>query len=445
MENNVLLDSYALTKIQSIILVAIIAVAAVGGGVAYVLLSDDNQSEDTIKIGIMADLDDLQGKQIWQGAKLAEEQINAEGGLLGKQIELIGEDHNIESGADMIEVNTALTRLISHHNVDLIIGQISNEIGFGIQDKISENRIIFTSIGANAESLSQRVIDEYDKFKYYFSINFNQSSAFHGMSDVLSYFKDNTDLRKIGFISIDIEGWTSIMDGLDTYLTEVYGFDTVYKAAYPIGTFDFSSYFAAAEAAGVEILVPLVTGDEGIPFIKEWADRQCPIVIASGFLVMATFTDCWEWTDGKCEDIATSNFPINTGYPLTSKTVPVRNDYINRWGEAPSIAAGLVYDFVRFILFDAVERAGTIDSDAVVEALEETSVETTSARNFVFTDSHGVMVGENVNDPDADYTLAMAFQWQNGELVPVYPEKIRLEAGASYTFPDWSGPWDDLN
>jgi len=358
---------------------------------------------------------------------------------------LIGEDHNLESGVDMIEVNTALTRLMSHDNVDFIIGHISNAIGFGVQDKIYENRIIFASLGANAESLSQRVLDEYDKFKYYFSLSFNQSSAFHGMSDALSYFKDNTDLRKIGFISIDVEGWTSLMDGLDTYLTEVYGFDTVYKATYPIGNFDFSSYFAAAEAAGVEILVPLVTGDEGISFIKEWADRQCPMVIASGYLVMATFTECWEWTDGKCEDIATSNFPINTGYPLTSKTVPVRNAYITRWDEGPSIVAGFVYDFVRFILFDAVERAGTIDSDAVIEALEETSVETTSARNFVFTDSHGVMVGENVNDPDADYTLAMAFQWQNGELVPVYPEKIRLEAGATYTYPDWPGPWDNLN
>jgi hypothetical protein len=54
------------------------------------------------------------------------------------------------------------------------------------------------------------------------------------------------------------------------------------------------------------------------------------------------------------------------------------------------------------------------------------------------------MVGENVNDPDADYTLAMVFQWQDGELIPVYPEKIRIEAGASYTFPPWPGPWNDI-
>jgi branched-chain amino acid transport system substrate-binding protein len=137
MENNVLLDSQALTKIQSIIILAIILVAALGSSI-YFLVNQPEQSSDTIKIGILADLDNVRGMQIWKGAKLAVEQINAEGGMLGKQIELIGEDHNLESGADMVEVNTALTRLISIHNVDFIIGQTSNEIGFGVQDIISE-------------------------------------------------------------------------------------------------------------------------------------------------------------------------------------------------------------------------------------------------------------------------------------------------------------------
>jgi branched-chain amino acid transport system substrate-binding protein len=235
------------------------------------------------------------------------------------------------------------------------------------------------------------------------------------------------------------------MHGLDSVLTDVYGFDTVYKGTFPLGTYDFSSYFAAAETEGVEILIPLIVGDEGLAFIKEWADRQSPMVIASGYLAIANHPECYEWTDGKCEDIATSNFPITTGYPLTSKTVPVRNQYIDRWNAAPSIAAGITYDFVRFTLFDAIERVGTIETDVVIDALEGTSVETTSARNFVFTDSHGVMMGENPNDPNADYTLAMVFQWQDGELVPVYPEKIRIEAGATYTYPDWPGPWDELD
>ena len=45
--------------------------------------------------------------------------------------------------------------------------------------------------------------------------------------------------------------------------------------------------------------------------------------------------------------------------------------------------------------------------------------------------------------PDND---AIVFQWQaDGKRVPIYPPEAMEEAGASYTFPDWSGPWDDLD
>jgi hypothetical protein len=39
----------------------------------------------------------------------------------------------------------------------------------------------------------------------------------------------------------------------------------------------------------------------------------------------------------------------------------------------------------------------------------------------------------------------MGFQWQDGIQVPVDPTKIMEEAGATLTFPDWSGPWDDFD
>jgi hypothetical protein len=65
--------------------------------------------------------------------------------------------------------------------------------------------------------------------------------------------------------------------------------------------------------------------------------------------------------------------------------------------------------------------------------------------NFVFTPSHGVMMGTDPNDPEADYMISLGFERQNGELVPVDPIKIMEEAGATITFPDWPGPWDDIS
>jgi hypothetical protein len=54
------------------------------------------------------------------------------------------------------------------------------------------------------------------------------------------------------------------------------------------------------------------------------------------------------------------------------------------------------------------------------------------------------MMGKDPNDRYEDYPSVMGFQWQDGVQVPVDPEKIMEEAGATYTFPDWPGPWDDI-
>jgi branched-chain amino acid transport system substrate-binding protein len=226
-------------------------------------------------------------------------------------------------------------------------------------------------------------------------------------------------------------------------LPEVYGFDLVYKGALPLGTVDFSSYFAVAEAAGVEIMLPLFTFEEATAFVKEYYERQSPMVVYGGALGVVGGLDGWEITEGKCEYTSCAGlFPMISGYPLTNRTLPVREAYITRWNEIPGGNGVFAYDILRYILPDAVKRAGTLEVDAVIEALEKTSVETTSARNLVFTSSHDVMIGENLSNPAADYYLVIIYQWQDAKQVPVYPKKIMEEAGATYIFPDWPGPWN---
>ena len=424
-------DSQALTKIQSIILVAIIAVAAV---VVYTIFNKEQTSE-AIKIGVLTDLDG-QYKEVYQSVILAAEQINAEGGLLGRHIEVIGEDN--DGGFDPVLTTNALTKLITSDNVDFIIGTAD----LTVQEIIAQHKKVFISVLGVPEMCEQRVLDDYDKYKYYFTVGFNESSTFQGITNSLEGLRQKTGFNKICYIGEDLGLIQGIMTGLDSYLPQN-GFELVYKGKFPLETVDFSSYFAQAEAAGAEVMITLIATDLGVPFVKEYSDRQSPIFLFGGFLISTSFPESYDWTDGKCEDTYTATSPTCAGFAFTDKTLSTREAFIDRWGETPYVANG--YDALRFILADAIERAGTIETDAIVEALEETSVETANARNFVFTSSHGVMMGTDPNDPEADYMISLGFEWQNGELVPVDPIKIMEEAGAYYTFPDWSGPWDDLD
>jgi branched-chain amino acid transport system substrate-binding protein len=311
-----------------------------------------------------------------------------------------------------------------------------------VQELIAEHKTIFLEFSANADEYTQRVLEDYDKCKYFFRAQYNATSVFHGMTDSLVHLREMTGFNKVGYLFEDI-GWTKgIQDGLDYVLPEVHGFDVVYRGKCPFDTVDFTSYFAAAEAAGVEVLMPLLSGLNGIAFVTEYHVRQSPLVIYGGLLnSWVAGPQGWVNSDGKCNYISNVFRPIEAGYPFTSKTMPARNAYMDRWGEIPDWGPTTTYNILRYILPDAIERAGTLDVDAVITALETTSIETTDARNFAFTSSHDLMMA-NPNNPDDDHSMVLLFQWVDGNLVPVYPKKIMEEAGATYKFPDWPGPWD---
>ena len=365
---------------------------------------------------------------------MAVEEINAEGGILGKQVELFGEDD--DGGLDPTITSTALNRLITVDNVDFIIGMGS----LTIQEIIAQHKKIFIST-LGVEEGEQQVLNDYEEYKYYFSASHNQTSFRVRMINSLINLKEATGFNKIGLIGLDSDWDRAHFEALDSSLSEI-GFEVVYKNFFPPDSIDFSSYFAAAEAAGVETLLGMI-GVEYIPFVKEYFDRQSPMLIFGGVIGGVSMPVTWGYTDGKCEDVCSAGPAIIAGYPLTRKTLATIQAFIDKGFEAPFTALG--YDIVRFILADAIERAGTIETEVVIKALEETSVETSNARNFVFTTSHALMMGKDANDPNEDYPIVLGFQWQDGVQVPVDPRKIMEEAGATLTFPDWPGPWGNIS
>jgi branched-chain amino acid transport system substrate-binding protein len=431
-----LLNPRALTKIQSIILIAIVVVAAIGGVAVYVLDGGKEQSSETIKIGVCADLDNFYGKTVLQGARLAAEQVNAEGGVLGKNFEIVSEDDDGESGnLDMSVAINAMTRLITVDEADFIIstffGMYYREIAF------EHEKIFFTANDPNIP-LTQGVLDNYDRYKYYFrGGGGNMTANVEFIADAVVACRDHTGFNKIAVIYLSaVEDLVS----LTVTALEEEGFDVVLSEAVGFNVMDFSSLFAKAEAAGAEIFASFIFGTAGIQLIKEYYDRQSPMIMMGG---SGGSSDFWEITDGKCEHIIGSGYSIVAGYPLTSKTLPTRDAYVEKWNEPITSQAASVYDVVRFILPDAIDRAGTIETEAVIKALEETDIETSLARHFIFTPSHDILSVEGPEEKE--FFFSAAFQWQNGFLVPVYPIELMEEAGATITFPDWPGPWDGLD
>ena len=436
-----MLNSKALAKIQSAALIAIIIVAAVGGGFAYILLNGKGQSANTIKLGVCADIDSSAGKVIWQEAVLAAEQVNTEGGVLGRNIEVIAEDDDDESpNMDIAIATNAFTRLITVDKVDYVIYSGLGGLSLTFQDLASQHKIIMFGGADPTDELTQRVLDNYEEYKYFFRVGTpNGTSSSEGFPDSIRVLREYTGFNKVAFISNQLPGQkdpnAAIIDNLLQY-----GFEVVYNVQVPLAATDFSSYFARAEAAGAEILISLIITPAAVSFVKEYYNRQSPFVVW-GLLAGAGDANFWNLTEGKCEYISTFAYPTAIGYPLTNKTLLFTEAYMERWKETGGV--GTVYDVVRYILPDAIKRAGTAETDIVIKALETTSIETSLARRFVFTSSHDIRMGTpESNKLGEDYYLMCFFQWQNGKLIPVFPKGLMEETGVTYMYPEWPGPWD---
>ena len=435
-----LMNSKALTKIQALILISVIVVAALGGAIAYIFLEGQDQSSDTIRIGVLGNFDFPSGEGALRGTIMAAEQINAEGGIFGKEVEVIGEQSDLN---DLSVVNTALIKLLTSDKVDFVLVSASGQAGLVCQNVIAEHKKIMLGIQMPDDVFTERVGEDYEEYKYFFRIApINTTVMFSGIPFCTSALRQFTGFNKIGILAQDSPTWEGVITGLEYFLPEVYGFDLVYKGKFPPQkTVDFSSYFAAAEEAEVEILLTLISGTDGILVLKEYADRESPMVIW-GLNSAASSPDFWEETDGKCKYTSyIGGVLTGEGYPLTNHTIQYIEEYTERWNDELGDPSG--YNALRYILYDAINRAGTIETEAVIKALEETSIETVDRREFEFTSNHDILIAQSW---DPETTSSIVFQFQSeGERVPVYPIKIKEEVGGSYIYPPWSGPWDNIS
>jgi branched-chain amino acid transport system substrate-binding protein len=97
--------------------------------------------------------------------------------------------------------------------------------------------------------------------------------------------------------------------------------------------------------------------------------------------------------------------------------------YTKKWGIEPEGYGTSTSYMGPYILKDAIERAGTLDSDAVIAALEKTDMKDTVYGRIRFDPkSHQVVPS---TDPK-EGAVGTIFQWQAGKRVVVFPESIAM-------------------
>jgi branched-chain amino acid transport system substrate-binding protein len=200
------------------------------------------------------------------------------------------------------------------------------------------------------------------------------------------------------------------------------GFQQVFHQKYPAGTKDFSAMITGAKAAGAEILLAYPTPPEGPAIVKQMKELDfSPKVV---HFARAPEGASFGPSLGPLADYVTLPIAWSDKYQFPE------NDYMiakfkEKTGKGPDLVAGNAYASGQ-ILVAAVEKAGSLDKEAIRNAMKATDMMTASGPIKFSKLGHAdpkVLVIAQWLGGDRKIVYANAFGKQFPKEVPVTPLK----------------------
>ena len=319
-------------------------------------VSENTKAGDTIKIGGLAPLTgnvSVYGVATNNGIKMAVDEINKAGGVLGKQIEYIVYD---EKG-DPIEAVNAYNKLVQDDKIIALVGDVTSKPTMAVAQKAVRDRmpmITATGTAADITKAGDNVfracfIDPYqgELMAEYAAKKLNAKTA--------AIIYDNGD-----------DYSTGVADAFEKQAKEV-GITITNKEAYQTGSVDFKSQLTKIKAGNPDVLmIPVYYSDVALI-----AAQAKDIGIKSKLLG----ADGW---DGVLEKIDKSNLDAVKNCYFCSQYSPENKDeklqnflkqYTEKYKSEANMFAVLGYDALG-MMAAAINKAGSTDSEKIIEALK---------------------------------------------------------------------------
>ena len=370
-----------------------------------------------------------------RGMSLAAEEINAAGGINVNgvmrplKLEII-DTRDEEPGVPTSAVLRAIEKLILQKDSDVIVGgPCMSECGMAAMDLYARYKIVdIVSIGCYTPSWDQKVAKNPEKYKYSFRASGSVKWYIKEALDLLSNINSEYGFNRL-FVSIDDSLMCRKAAGIVEKLAKKSGWDIVGRDKHPIGTTDYSSALTDCKKSGAQVMFMWAYSPETSILLKQWADMEVP-ALPIGFIGAAEDPGFWKATNGKCAfSVVTLSETGNVPSEATSRSMDFYNSFKKRWGVPPRSTGCVSAYEALYVLKDAVERAGSLEDDALIQALEKTNLPT--VRGTVrFDQNHQIVYGY---DPKQS-VLGCWVQWQNGKRLQIFPA---IAATGEIKMPPW--------
>jgi branched-chain amino acid transport system substrate-binding protein len=413
------------------ILVALLAM------VFLVLPGTHALAEKPITLGCPLSTAYLYGWDADRGIRLAVDEINAAGGVnvggVKRPFEVeVMDTRDLEPGVPVSEALLAVEKLILEKKADFLVGgPVRSEAALAAMSLLSKYKkvSIFTT-GFLTPKFQAMVAKQYDQFKYCFRIH---GEAVQLVKEIMACFQEIKDKYGLDKVFIMVQDVSHARGGGNVLgkVAAQKGWKVLGTEIYPTGTTDFSMGLIAAKKAGAQILNIWMDMPESSILLKQWYDMKIPALPFGSTLAAAEQPGFWKATEGKgeytlCNVVNAGNAPSDA----TPWTMKFYDAYKKKWGIEPEGLGSSSSYMAIYVLKDAIERAGSLDSDKVVAALEKTDMMGVYGRIRFDPKSHQIIPSF---DPK-EGAVGSIIQWQDGKRVVVFPKSI---AKGEIQLPPW--------
>lgn len=405
--------------------------------VLFVFPGNRAMAEEPIVIGCPLSTAFLYGWDAERGIKLAVAEINAQGGVdVGGtkrplKVEVI-DTRDLEPGVPVSEALLAVEKLILDKKADFILGgPVRSEAALAAMSLLSKyKKISILSTGVLTPKYHAMVAKQYDKYKYCFRIHGEARQLVGEMFANFTELKNKYGFNNLFIIAQDVSharGAAAVMKKVALKK----GWNVTGVEIYPTGASDFSMGLLKAKRTKTEIINIWMDMPESSILLKQWYDMKIPALPFGSTLAAAEQPGFWKATEGKgeytlCNVVNAGNAPSEA----TPWTMKFYNAYAKKWNVEPEGLGSSSSYMAVYVLRDAIERAGTLNSDKVVSELEKTDVMGVYGRLRFDPKSHQVIPSL---DPK-EGAVGTILQWQAGKRIVVFPKSI---ATGEIKLPPW--------
>lgn len=391
-----------MSKKLSALLLALILVVSMG------TLSANGQKDGEvkpIKFGGVWPLGDITGNQAAKAAQLVVDELNANGGLLGRPVELIviDSEFNPEKGAAAIE------RLATVDKVDFFVGGMSSGVHLGQIPALKKYKKVTMWTGAASHTAEEAVGANQDWYFHLHPWDYNQGNSYvKGWDDIAAKF-DNISIDR-WFLAYE-EGpfGSASFEATKTLFADMEIDGEAFQSA-AAGGGDYTAVLQRAKEYDPDVFIWAGYGADALPMME-----QAKAIDFTPALFIGAPPG---WPSDFGDSVLAKNVTLYGMWaPSISKVSAAskkfQDAYEAKYGETPATYfAPLGYTSVD-IIAKAVEAAGSVETEAVIKALKSIKYESPLGETISFSPSNVIS--------NQGFRNQKILQWQNGVQEVIWP------------------------